>query len=191
MPYMLNSNWQIIKKISTQKAVKKVLKERALFLDKDTGETFTFDAWRERGTGKEWVRFGKGQIPKPEFIILTYYSGLGLNPIKEKPRFSRYNIYVRDGGHCAFCGKFLPYQKGGFTFDHIHPKSRGGPKDWNNIVLACPACNRKKANKHLSESGLKLRVQPYEPTPEDLRNKNIKMRLEIWKHEDSELTRFV
>lgn len=191
MPYMLNSNWQVIKRITNRKAINKVLNKRALFLDKDTGETFDFDSWMNRGQAKDKVKTSKGLIPRPEFIVLKFYNGLGMNPAKVKPRWSRYNIYVRDGGHCCFCGKFLPYQRGGFTLDHLHPKSRGGPKNWDNMVLSCHECNLKKANKHLSESGLSLRTQPHEPTAEELMSKSIKMRQEIWKYEDEELSRFV
>jgi len=90
-----------------------------------------------------------------------------------------------------FCGKFLPYQKGAFTYDHVHPKSKGGSKDWENIVLSCHECNRKKGNKNLEESGMKLRERPCKPSPEFLRAKSIKIRNAIWKSNDEKLAKFI
>lgn len=191
MTYVLNTNWQLIKKMPTKQAIKKVFNERAKFLDPDSGETFDFDGWAKRGWKENFIICSNTKIERPDFIVLTHYNGQGCNTNNREARFSRYNIYVRDGGRCMFCGKHLPFAKGAFTFDHLHPKSKGGPKDWLNIVLSCHQCNRKKGNKSLEESGLKLREKPIKPTPEYLRARGLKIRNEIWKEQDPRLSRFI
>lgn len=181
----------MIRKIPTKIAIKKVFKDRAMFMDADTGETFDFDGWIRRGPGTKSIICSNNRVAIPDFIVLKFYNGLGFNSKITDPRFSRYNIYVRDGGCCMFCGKALPYQKGAFTFDHIHPKSRGGAKDWHNIVLSCHECNRKKANKSLEDSGMKLREKPIKPSPEYLRSRSVKIRNAIWRQNDDKLARFI
>src|ERR1700685_1771466 len=61
---------------------------------------------------------------------------------KQVVRFSRINVYTRDGFRCQYCGekkspKFL-------TYDHVVPFSKGGKTAWENIVTACGPCNSKK-----------------------------------------------
>ena len=46
------------------------------------------------------------------------------------------------------------------TLDHIVPKSRGGPKTWDNIVTSCHKCNTKKAARTPKEAGMKLLKEP-------------------------------
>lgn len=184
--YKYNSNWQIIGKESVKKAVKKVYKGRALFLNKDTGETFTFDKWLKLDPTSNFITISPfGRIRRPMNIVCSFYKGMGMSPRHEDPRFGRWNIFVRDNGRCCFCGKPLLYQQGGFTLDHVHPESKGGEKDWFNIVLACHQCNHKKGNKSIEECGLTLLHKPYKPTAEELRGKSIKVRQEIWKNEEN------
>lgn len=78
--------------------------------------------------------------------------------------------YIANGvsvHNCQFCGKKFPSDD--MTMDHVIPKSKGGKTDWYNIVLACVACNRNKADKSLKDSGMKLIRRPYHPTAEELR----------------------
>ena len=49
------------------------------------------------------------------------------------------------------------------SIDHIVPRSRGGRSTWENCVLACVRCNRKKANRMQHEAGLHLHREPKEP----------------------------
>lgn len=52
-------------------------------------------------------------------------------------------VYQRDGGRCVECGYEGPY----LEFDHIWPRSKGGPTSSNNIQLLCGQCNRTKGNR--------------------------------------------
>lgn len=47
--------------------------------------------------------------------------------------------------HCKYCRKFLTLETS--TADHVIPRSKGGKHDLSNVVLACPECNQKKADK--------------------------------------------
>jgi len=175
-----NANWQIIGSDSIRKAVKKVYKGIALFMERDTGETYNFDRWLRLDPTESFITVWPfGRIRRPSSIVCSNYKGMGMAPHVNEPIFSRWNIFVRDDGKCQFCGKKLSYQKGGFTFDHLHPKSKGGDKDWYNIVIACHHCNHKKANKSLEDSGLTLIRKPYKPLAQELRNKSIKIRQDI------------
>src|SRR5664279_1926072 len=50
-------------------------------------------------------------------------------------KFSRHNIYMRDGNRCQYCGK--RFSTSDLSLDHVIPLSRGGPSNWDNIVCAC------------------------------------------------------
>lgn len=54
---------------------------------------------------------------------------------------------VQGEGCCAYCGA----EQGPFEIDHIHPWSRGGTDDRENLTLACRPCNRSKRDKTLAE----------------------------------------
>lgn len=76
-------------------------------------------------------------------------------------KFSRLNIYARDGFTCQYCGARAPTED--LTFDHVIPRSRGGKTCWENIVTCCIACNGAKADRTPAEAGLELRARPRKP----------------------------
>lgn len=51
-------------------------------------------------------------------------------------------VYTKTEGHCAICGKFVPYTE--FTVDHIVPLAKGGSNDLSNLQCTCGVCNRIK-----------------------------------------------
>ena len=71
------------------------------------------------------------------------------------------NIYWRDDYRCQYCHDKFPQSK--LTLDHVIPKSRGGPKSWENIVACCERCNQKKGNKTPSEASMRLIRVPCVP----------------------------
>jgi 5-methylcytosine-specific restriction endonuclease McrA len=77
------------------------------------------------------------------------------------PRFSRQNVYLRDGFRCQYCnwtGSLL-----NLTMDHLIPLARGGKTSWENIVTACKACNLRKGARTIEELGLRLPRMPVRP----------------------------
>jgi 5-methylcytosine-specific restriction endonuclease McrA len=77
-------------------------------------------------------------------------------------RFSRVNIYARDGYRCQYCGVRCTTDQ--LTYDHVVPRSRGGRTSWENIVSCCYACNARKANRTPAEANMVLRSVPARPT---------------------------
>lgn len=50
--------------------------------------------------------------------------------------------------HCHYCGcKLELFGPDKFQVDHFIPLSKGGENSMNNIVIACPGCNREKASR--------------------------------------------
>lgn len=81
--------------------------------------------------------------------------------MKKDVKFSRANIYARDSYRCQYCGA-KPTLKG-LNYDHVVPRSRGGPTTWENIVTACLPCNLRKGDKSLKQAGMTLRKKPERP----------------------------
>ena len=76
-------------------------------------------------------------------------------------KFSRENVYARDGGRCQYCGAGV--RRDEITYDHVVPRSLGGKTTWENIVVACVRCNQKKGGKTPTQAGMKLRSAPVKP----------------------------
>lgn len=54
----------------------------------------------------------------------------------------RFEVFKRDGFRCGYCGKSPPSVT--LEIDHIHPKSKKGKDDINNLITSCFDCNRGK-----------------------------------------------
>jgi 5-methylcytosine-specific restriction endonuclease McrA len=80
---------------------------------------------------------------------------------KKDIKFSRLNIYARDGFRCQYCGQKFESQD--LSFDHVVPKRHGGKTEWTNIVTSCCRCNRIKGGRTMKEVGFKLLKKPLKP----------------------------
>ena len=49
------------------------------------------------------------------------------------------------------------------AIDHVLPRSRGGLLTWQNCVLACVACNKRKGSKTPGEAKMQLLTEPAQP----------------------------
>jgi len=102
-------------------------------------------------------------------MVVPYSDGtpavIVLNKYVRKFQFTlscnRKNVFWRDGYQCQYCTKQFRYSD--LTMDHVLPKSKGGPKVWDNIVTSCKDCNGKKKNKTPKEASMPLLKRPFAP----------------------------
>ncbi len=80
---------------------------------------------------------------------------------KRAVKFSRINVYQRDGFCCQYCGK--KFGVADLSYDHVVPRSAGGRTVFENIVTACRRCNSKKDDKTCDEAGMWPRTTPRRP----------------------------
>lgn len=80
---------------------------------------------------------------------------------KHKVRFSRINVFTRDGFRCQYCGERRAMSE--LNYDHVVPRVRGGKTAWENIVTSCYACNDRKGSRTPEEAGMKLLRKPSRP----------------------------
>lgn len=63
---------------------------------------------------------------------------------RRKRRRFKQRIFWRDRGICAYCDRKVAYDKA--TLDHVMPLAHGGSdRHKENFVIACPSCNKAKA----------------------------------------------
>jgi 5-methylcytosine-specific restriction endonuclease McrA len=81
---------------------------------------------------------------------------------KAPVKFTRLNIFTRDGFKCQYCAE--QFDSEDLTFDHVKPVAQGGTKTWENIVTACVPCNSKKEGRTPEQAKMKLLKKPKQPT---------------------------
>jgi 5-methylcytosine-specific restriction endonuclease McrA len=87
-----------------------------------------------------------------------------LNPVgtvKRGVKFSRINVFTRDGFRCQYCGESKKITE--LNYDHVVPRQQGGRTIWENIVTSCYSCNSRKANRTPEQAGMRLVRKPYKP----------------------------
>lgn len=80
--------------------------------------------------------------------------------------FSRKGVYSRDNETCQYCSQTPGKEH--LTLDHVIPKSKGGKKNYENIVTSCQTCNQRKSNRTPAEAGMTLLNIPKKPSPHQL-----------------------
>lgn len=164
-----NSNYQPLQPVSCKRALNLVLQDKAVIIQAHPVYV---------------VNAAKTSIPLPVRIALKTYKKNNLD--SNKPAvLTNPSLFIRDKYTCQYCGRHktnLNKDKGEkLTRDHVHPRDLGGPDIWINVVTACSTCNTRKANKPLSQTGMKLIArQPYAPT-----------RFEIWARKQEHLDKFI
>ena len=63
-------------------------------------------------------------VPLPSVIALTEY----VAQPKQRPAFTRRNVFLRDGYMCQYCSK--RHRTNDLTLDHVVPRCVGGKLDW-------------------------------------------------------------
>jgi 5-methylcytosine-specific restriction endonuclease McrA len=122
-------------------------------------ETFDYQSWSDLSVADQQESIGMINriIRVPRVILLSAYDRVPRRHV----RFSRHNIYLRDGSVCQFCGK--RYSRPDLNLDHVIPRVLGGKTTWENVVTSCIPCNRKKGGVAPSQVGMKLIRPPVRP----------------------------
>lgn len=160
---VLNRHWVPIRCATVQDAIGLVVKGAAKIIEPETYETHDIFTWNDASKLKlqfadTIIRSATLAIVPPEVILLTGYDGIGQRNVV----FSRRNLFKRDKYTCQYCGIQPGPEE--LTIDHIVCRAAGGKSSFENCVLACVECNKRKADKTLEKSGMKLRKVPKKPS---------------------------
>lgn len=110
---------------------------------------------------EEFIHYPSGKMKLPAIIKLNYPIKR-FNYNKSIATFNRSSIIKRDKSTCQYCQKILSSKE--ITIDHVIPRSQGGKNSFNNCVVCCFSCNKKKGNKTLEQVGMQLISKPSNPS---------------------------
>ncbi len=153
---VLNRVYLPIRITTVRSAVTLIFQGRALAILPDYS-THDFLAWLGLPAGSESLGGIGRRVRVPRVIVLRQYDGVP----RYEVRFSRRNVYSRDGHRCQYCGESPGVEK--LTLDHVVPVCRGGGSTWENVVTACGGCNRRKADRSPQAAGFHLKRRPRKP----------------------------
>lgn len=120
--------------------------------------TFDFRSWSELSiSGFDSVGLVGGVVRVPRVVLLVSFDRVP----QRRVRFSRHNIFVRDGNTCQYCGR--RFQRSELNLDHVVPRCRGGRTTWENVVCSCIDCNRRKGAGEAAQAGMRLIRVPQRP----------------------------
>jgi len=106
--------------------------------------------------GRGHIRTARITYPAPSVIRLEHM----IRRPRPRVKLSKREVFRRDNYTCQYCGRQTPH----LTIDHVIPRHRGGGHRWDNLVAACPACNRRKGGRTAIEAQMLLKHKPDEPT---------------------------
>jgi len=161
---VLNNLWQVVDICSVKRALCLLYLRHAQVVLKEGGSfyTFGFEDWKDfsqnSSNDNQIIRTISYKLKIPRIILLLIYDKIPLRKVK----FTRKNIYKRDGNRCQYCGK--KFKREDLNLDHVIPVSRGGKDNWYNVVCSCVPCNIRKGNKTLAEVGMSLIRKPTRPS---------------------------
>ena len=140
---VLNRNWQPVNVASVSRALVMLWNESARVVDPDDFRLYDWADWArlKPRDGEPLIQAVTFQMRVPEVVTLTKYDRFRESTVT----FSRRNIFKRDHSTCQYCGCRPGSSE--LTIDHVLPRSQGGVSSWENCVLACVACNSRKANR--------------------------------------------
>lgn len=153
---VLNSHFLAISLTSVRRAFCLMSKGHARAVGSDY-RPYTMAEWLELEPDVEGVvTTSKQQLAVPRVIVVDF-DRLPRREVK----FSRRNVYLRDGFSCGFCGRAGRHDE--LNLDHVLPVSRGGKSCWENVVTSCIKCNTKKGDRTPAEAGMELLRLPTRP----------------------------
>lgn len=160
---ILNSLWQVVDVCSVKRALCLLYLRHAQVVLKEGGSlyTFGFEDWKDfsqdYSNDDQIIRTISYELKIPRIILLFIYD----RSPPRKVKFTRRNVYKRDGNSCQYCGK--KFKSEDLNLDHVIPVSRGGKDNWYNVVCSCVPCNLRKGNRTLTQAGIRLIRKPIRP----------------------------
>lgn len=146
-------SWLPLSIIPWEEAIRYMVLEKATVLE-------FYDDW--------CVHSATWETQVPAVMILKRYEKR-----KTSIRFSKHNVFLRDGYICQYCGVALARKTA--TLDHVLPISHGGKTVWENCTTACGSCNAHKGN----NSKIVPKVKPIKPNYYHLVEKRKRLKWEI------------
>ena len=120
--------------------------------------THDFASWLLRpGDDEDAIGLNARRVRIPRVIVLRHYGDVP----KHEVRFSRRNVFARDGHRCQYCGVVKSARD--LNVDHVLPLAQGGGSTWENVVCCCIPCNRRKGNRLPEPAGMRLLRPPRRP----------------------------
>ena len=156
---ILNRNWQPVNVATVARALVLLWNESARVVDPADYQTYSWEDWARLRPqdGERFIRAVRFRLRVPEVITLTGYDRLPAAAVT----FSRRNIFKRDHYTCQYCGAQPGMDE--LTLDHVVPRAQGGQSRWDNCVLACLACNKRKADRTPEQAKMRLKHTPVQP----------------------------
>jgi len=155
---VLNRHFQPIHITNARRAFSLLYLGVAQALDRQF-RMFDFDDWAQLSSdmGDDVIHTVDRVIRVPRVIVLQIYDRIP----KTKVRFSRHNIYMRDGNTCQYCGAARARTE--LNLDHVVPRAQGGRTTWENVVCCCIDCNLAKGARTPEQAGMRLLKTPMRP----------------------------
>ena len=153
---VLNRSYLPIQTTSVRRALSLLYQDIARAVDAQY-RTFDFASWADLAAEDDRIGLVDGFIRVPRVILLLAYDRVPRRYV----RFSRHNIYARDGCSCQYCGR--QFARSDLNLDHVVPRSQGGKSTWENVVCSCHRCNRLKGGRTPAQAGMRLIRQPFRP----------------------------
>ena len=180
---VLNRLWQAVNICTARRALTLLFEghAHAVLGDNDGAfRTFDFSQWHDLSQQQphpESIRTISFRIRVPRVILLLMFDRLP----KKEVKFTRHNIFERDRNTCQYCG--IVFDRKDLNLDHVIPRDRGGPTNWENIVCSCIPCNTRKSNRTPPEAGLHLIRKPKRPKWRPFVQVNLELVChDSWKH---------
>lgn len=163
----LRKDWTAHKFVTAFDALTMMCLDRARAVETFEGSFVPYDMaewialskryWKTEPEKHEWVKCIEFHMLVPHTIVDDSPDTMK----RRRPKMSRRAIYHRDRCTCQYCGTQL--RESECELEHVMPKTRGGRFSFTNIVVACRACNSRKADRTPEEAGMKLLRQPKVP----------------------------
>ena len=172
---VLNRNWQPINITPVARSLTMVFGGSARVVDPHSYELFDWEDWARLipQDGEPFIQAVSQRFRVPEVVALVKFDRMPSSTVT----FSRRNIFKRDRFTCQYCG--LQPRADELTIDHVIPRSRGGGSTWENCVLACVACNNRKADRTPQQAGMRLKKKPVRPRWNPVYSRH-KLRISSW-----------